>query len=109
MRLTLIPAMLAALTFALTFAWPARAYDGEQYVVCNLNPQGDNFLALRSCPSTKCDLRTKLAPGTFLLTVEPTGQNGWREVIVQDSIQDFDYQGPKGWVHAGYICQIVYP
>ncbi len=86
----------------------ANAYDGEQYVVCNLNPNGDNFLALRSCGSTSCDIIRKLGPGTFVITVDPFEVKGWRAVIVQDNIQDWSYSGVDGWVFAKYICEIRY-
>ena len=86
----------------------ASAYDGEQYVVCNLNPDGDNFLALRSCGSTSCDMIRKLGPGTFLITMEPFEVKGWRAVIVQDDIQDWSYAGVDGWVFAKYICEVRY-
>lgn len=87
----------------------ALAYDGEQYVVCNLNPDGDNFLALRSCGSSSCEMKRTLAPGTFLITMEPVATKGWREVIVQRDIQDWSYDGISGWVYGKYICRIDYP
>lgn len=105
----LILATFAAATLALAFSDQAAAYDGEQFVVCNLNPNGDNFLALRSCGSSKCKMLRKLGPGTYLMTTEPWAENGWREVIVQKNIQDWNYQGPSGWVYGKYICRITYP
>jgi len=93
---------------AVMMAGSAQAYDGEQYVVCNLNPDGDNFLALRTCNSSKCQMTQKLGPGTFVITMEPYEDNGWREVIVQKSIQDWSYAGPSGWVYGKYICEVRY-
>lgn len=84
----------------------AQAYSGEQYVVCNLNPNGDNFLALRQCGSSNCRMLRKLGPGTFIYTMNPTAERGWREVIVQRSIQDHSYKGPSGWVYSKYICEV---
>lgn len=97
---------LAALT-ALA-ATTAQAYDGEQYVVCNLNPDGDNFLALRTCGASSCDMTMKLGPGTFVITMEPYSDNGWRQVIIQRTIQDWSYSGPSGWVYDKYICEVRY-
>ena len=100
----------AALTAAVLVvsAIGALAYDGEQYVVCNLNPDGDNFLALRNCGSTSCKMTMKLGPGTFVITVDPHEVDKWRAVIVQDGIQDWSYSGPSGWVYGKYICEVRY-
>ncbi|WP_424942212.1 hypothetical protein [Aliiroseovarius crassostreae] len=105
----LISATLIAAGVCLSMAGAAAAYDGEQFVVCNLNPDGDNFLALRACGSSDCAMLDKLGPGTFLITMEPSATKGWREVIVQRSIQDWSYDGPSGWVYGKYICRIDYP
>ncbi len=99
----------AAAAVAVAITAPAIwAYSGENYVVCNLNPNGDNFLALRTCGSSKCDMTHKLGPDTFLLSMEPTAENRWREVIVLDGLQDESYSGPSGWVYDKYICEISY-
>ena len=87
---------------------PALAYDGEQYVVCKLNPEGENFLALRACASTSCEILQKLTPGTFVITMEPESADNWREVIVQRGIDDWTYSGPNGWVYDRYICEVSY-
>jgi len=84
------------------------AYSGENFVVCNLNPDGDNFLALRTCGSSKCAMTHKLGPDTFLLTMEPYAEKHWREVIVLNGLQDESYSGPSGWVYDKYICEISY-
>lgn len=86
----------------------ANAYDGEQYVVCNLNPAGDNFLALRTCGATSCKMLRKLGPGTFVTSMEPYETKGWREIIVQSHIEDWSYAGISGWVYGKYICEIRY-
>ncbi len=86
----------------------ASAYSGENFVTCNLDPNGDNFLALRSCGSSKCQMTKKLGPDTFLLTMEPNSVKGWREVIVIKGLQDQSYSGPDGWVYDKYICEINY-
>jgi len=99
--------LIGAATIA-TLATPAAAYDGEQFVVCNLNPAGDNFLALRTCGSSKCQMIAKLGPGTFLITMEPYSEKGWREVIVQRDFQDWSYSGISGWVYDKYTCEVRY-
>ena len=97
------------LAFGLVMAaTTVSAYDGEQYVVCKLNPDGDNFLAFRTCGSTSCKMTQKLAPGTFVISSEPTDIKGWREVIVQNNIQDWSYSGPLGWVYGKYLCEVRY-
>jgi len=98
-------ALAAALAFAGSALW---AYSGEHYVVCKLNPNGDNFLALRTCGSTKCAMTQKLPPDTFLLSMEPWAENHWREVIVLGGLQDESYSGPSGWVYDKYICDVQY-
>lgn len=101
--------LTALATAAAVLAAPAYAYDGEQYVVCNLDPNGDNFLALRTCGSSKCEMLRTLAPGTFLMATEPSATKGWRHVILQRDIQDWNYDGVSGWVYHKYICRIEYP
>jgi hypothetical protein len=98
--------ILFGLIGALALSGAAYGYDGEQYVVCNLNPQGDNFLALRNCGSTKCQMLRTLGPDTFVITLEPYETKGWREVIVQQNSQDWSYSGVKGWVYGKYICKV---
>mgnify|MGYP000159151380 CR=1 FL=1 len=100
--------ILFALTIALGWSGSALAYSGEYFVTCNLNPQGDNFLALRTCGSSKCPMTHKLGPGTFMLSMEPYAVKGWREVIVLRSLQDQSYSGPHGWVYSRYICEVRY-
>lgn len=91
---------------AVAMVGAAEAYDGEQFVVCKLNPKGDNFLALRSCGGTSCNMIRKLGPDTYVVTLEPYATKGWREVIVQEHSQDWSYEGVKGWVYEKYICQV---
>ena len=86
---------------------PAAAYSGEIYTVCRLNPQGDNFLALRDCGSTKCPAIKRLGPGTFLWTLEPYSNGGWRPVTVMRDINDeYPIKGPTGYVFDRYICKV---
>ncbi|MCP5038906.1 MAG: hypothetical protein GY945_15040 [Rhodobacteraceae bacterium] len=102
-----LKAAFAALLLAGS-AGAVQAYDGEQFVVCKLNPNGDNFLALRTCGATSCKMISKLGPGTFVITMEPYETNGWREIIVQSHIEDWSYGGRSGWVYGRYICEVRY-
>ncbi|MDV7142378.1 hypothetical protein R3X27_06755 [Tropicimonas sp. TH_r6] len=81
-----------------------QAYSGEVLVTCGLDPQGDNFLALRSCGASNCPRLGKLGPNTYLHTLEPYAENGWREVIVLDGLADQSFSGPKGWIFEKYAC-----
>ncbi len=105
-RKPLVAKTRAAVAFAMLLcaAGPSHAYSGERLVTCGLNPQGDNFLALRSCGASSCDMLRKLGPNTFLLTLEPYATRGWREVIVLDGPQDDSFTGPTGWVFGKYAC-----
>ena len=88
---------------------PALSYDGELFVVCGLNPYGDNFLSLRSCGSTRCQEILRLGPDTPLRTWEPFSDRGWRQVDVLPYLEaphGGDY--PTGWVFEKYICPIRY-
>ena len=99
---------LAFAVAALVVATAAIAYDGEQYVTCNLDPNGDNWVALKAAPDLGAQRLMKLGPGTFLITTDPYPQGKWRQVIVQRDIQDWSYSGPMGWVYTDYICEVVY-
>lgn len=97
-----------AVLVATLLALPALPYSGETFVTCGLDPNGDNFLALRECASSKCDMIMRLPPDTFVFTMEPDSGQGWREVIVLDGMQDDSFSGPTGWVYDKYICVINY-
>ncbi len=84
----------------------ATAHSGESYVVCNLDPNGDNYLALRACGAPKCELLMKLAPNTGLLAIEPYSGSPWREVTVRSGAQMLPI-GPDGWVYDKYICEVA--
>ena len=99
---------LAVIAAVVVTATAALAYSGEQYVVCNLDPNGDNWLALKAGPDLGSQRLGRLGPGTFLITMEPEPVGKWREVIVQEHIEDWSYTGPKGWVYTDYICEVRY-
>ena len=98
-------ALAAALAI---FAGAALAYDGEHYVTCNLDPNGDNWVALKAAPSLNSKRLMRLGPDTYLVTLDPYPQGKWRQVIVQRDAQAWDYNGPQGWVYTDYICEIRY-
>jgi len=84
----------------------ATAHSGESYVVCNLDPNGGNYLALRACGATKCELLMKLPVHTGLLAIEPYSGNHWREVTVRSGLQMLPI-GPDGWVYDKYLCEVA--
>lgn len=100
---------LSAILLPLASSLPAGAYDGQVYRVCGLNPNGDNYLSLRTCGSTKCREILRLGPGTPLRSWEPWGTRGWRQVDVLPHI-DAAHGGnyASGWVFEKYICEIRY-
>ncbi|SFJ36031.1 hypothetical protein [Celeribacter neptunius] len=99
---------LGLVVVAVLSATPAIPYSGEYFVTCRLDPNGDNFLALRECTGSGCDRIMKLPPDTFLLSMEPDTGSGWRDVIVLKGLQDESYSGPRGWVYDKYICPVIY-
>jgi hypothetical protein len=99
---------MAAVALMLGVLSPALSYDGERYRVCGLNPQGDNYLSLRTCGSTRCAEIARLGPNTYLFTPEPFSQGRWRQVVVMRNYNDM-YPYPvgnrlSGWVYDRYIC-----
>lgn len=102
----LLSSLLIATLLALGASNAALAYSGEYFVTCNLDPYDDNFLALRACGSTRCPEIARLGPDTFMISTEPYGERGWREVIVLRNLQDQSYSGPRGWVYSKYICPV---
>ncbi len=69
---------------------PARA---PRYVVGGLDPNGDNFLALRTAPNGSAAMLRQLPPGTRL---DAGGKSGaWLHVRTED--------GDDGWVSSRYV------
>lgn len=97
--------ILLALAAAVT-ATALWAYSGEEYRVCNLDPNGDNWLALKSAPDLNAQRIAKLGPDTPLLTWEPEPVGKWRQVTVMKSrAQVYDFSDLNGWVYTDYICE----
>jgi hypothetical protein len=88
----------AALLALLTSAAQAVSYD--VYRVCGLDPNGDNFLALRSGPSSNSAMIAKLGPGTELHgNWFPERDGNWMQVYAEDWTLE-------GWVFVRYTCLI---
>lgn len=91
-------ALAVAAFVALAGAMPAQAVSYDIYAVCGLDPNGDNFLALREGPSTNHRLLARLPPGIELAEVRRVGD--WMEVIVlPDWVRE-------GYVFARYTCLV---
>ncbi len=80
----------------------ARAFSVEEATVCRLDPYGDNYLSLRTCPSTRCREIRRLPPRTRLLLLEPAGR--WYQVQLQAYRGDVNYDGIGGFVYGRYVC-----
>ncbi|TLP46041.1 hypothetical protein FDK21_10480 [Cohaesibacter sp. CAU 1516] len=108
-KLAIILAVDIALATGITVSAPvAVAYDGEDYVTCRLDPNGDNYLSLRSCGATHCVEIMRLGPETPLRSFEPSGTAGWREVQVLPYLFAPHDAYPSGWVFERYICKVQY-
>lgn len=89
--------LAGAIVVCLT-APPAFGVSADIHVVCKLDPNGDNFLALRERPDTRSRMVMKLPPGVRL---EEWGRSGaWMEVDVLIDGR------PSGYVYAAYTCLV---
>ncbi|MEM9278469.1 MAG: SH3 domain-containing protein [Pseudomonadota bacterium] len=82
--------------------------------VANLNPEGDNFLAVRSGPGTGSAMIDKIFKGDKVWVFNLDGDwmgivYGVEEVSCPPVESPREYQGPgkKGWVFGKYIKQIA--
>ncbi|TDQ60505.1 hypothetical protein ATL17_3394 [Maritalea mobilis] len=101
--------LLAIFAFCIVLfsAGSAFAYSGELFRVCGLNPAGDNYLSLRECGNSNCKEVTRLGPGTYLWTMEPFDEQGWRQVVPMYGVADMFSGDPDvGFVFARYICRV---
>ena len=93
---------------------------GTYAVVANLDPEGDNFLSVRSTPSMEADELDRLDPGTGVSVCD--GDNGFSAVVYPAPGQELaecgtgspvaaaqDYDGPcrSGWVADAYLEMIA--
>ena len=93
-----ILSLLFGLALTLVFVVPAQAYAPDVFSVCGLDPNGDNFLALRAGPGSSHAMLARLGPGTVVMDWERRGN--WYRVSVGD------VNGTEGWVYAAYLCLI---
>lgn len=64
--------------------------------VCNLNPNGDNFLSLRVAPGPNNKELKQLGPNTVLQRLEGPRRVSWYRVRGD---------GFEGWVHGNWLCE----
>lgn len=81
-------ALTAGVLLFLAGSWSARA----DYVA-GLNPQGDNYLSLRSGPGAGYEELLRMGPDTIVTVIERRGD--WRRVELED--------GTVGWAFGRYI------
>ena len=93
--------LLTAAALGLFSGAMARAWDGEWFRVCRLNPRGDNYLSLRTCPSTRCREIFQMGPGTRLEALDPYVVRGWRHVKIEPHQPG---AGMEGWAFGRYLC-----
>ncbi|QIE56427.1 SH3 domain-containing protein [Pikeienuella piscinae] len=72
---------------------PQAPAPASLHYVDGLDPQGDNFLALRSAPAGRGGRIDKMAPGTELEVLDRDG--AWARVRLRD--------GREGWAHSNWI------
>ena len=84
-----ISAFLSVISTVLLAQSPASAS-----YVCGLNPNGDNYLSMRSGPSSRSRELLRLAPGTYLEIQAARGS--WYKVVANGSY--------VGWVFSQYVC-----
>jgi hypothetical protein len=65
----------------------------KRYFVSGLDPNGDNWLALKSGPDLKATRLRKLPPDTPLTLLSRNGE--WMRVLLDD--------GQEGWVYSKYV------
>ncbi len=84
----------------------AQAYDGEFFRVCRLNPRGDNYLSLRTCPSVRCREIFRMGPGTYVRSIYPEPRRGWWEIEIMPRQRG---AGLTGWAFGRYLCTAPAP
>ncbi|WP_038033693.1 SH3 domain-containing protein [Thermopetrobacter sp. TC1] len=94
-------AALAAMGISLFAATAVQAYDGEYFEVCRLDPYGDNYLSLRTCPSTRCREIFRMGPGTQVVSINPDPVRGWWEIEILTG----PGEGMRGWAFGRYLCR----
>ncbi len=93
--------LLAGMGAAMAGAVSAHAYDGEYFRVCRLNPYGDNYLSLRTCPSTRCREIFRMGPGVEVRSINPYTRRGWWNIEI---LPGYRGAGLTGWAYGRYLC-----
>ena len=102
----------------MALAGGANAYSGEDYVVCNLDPNGDNFLAVRASTNAGAYELDRLGPGQGVHMCDSDGD--WIGIVYDKSgeldcgtdtpvAEERDYEGPceSGWVSKRYVTLLA--
>ena len=82
------------------------AYPGMAYEVCGLDPNGDNFLALRAGPGSGYGMIMQLGPRS-IVEGRANQSGGWLMVVVEYAngyryLRDL----PSGYVYTDYLCPV---
>ena len=81
-------------TIAITAALALSAQTARAEYVCNLNPYGDNFLSLRTGPSSRYPEIMRMGANTVVIPLRASGD--WYNVRLLN--------GTVGWAYDQYIC-----
>ncbi|MDO8769511.1 MAG: SH3 domain-containing protein [Burkholderiaceae bacterium] len=74
---------------------PNQPLNNSIYRVCNLDGNGEKFLALKDGPNASSERVAKMTEGTELSMLEKNGD--WYQVKMAD--------GRTGWAHSKWLCQ----
>nr|WP_138976402.1 SH3 domain-containing protein [Microbulbifer agarilyticus] len=83
----------------------ATAYSGDHYRVCNLDPQGENFLALREAPMATSRLVMRLPSGYDVEVRGPRKNGRWFPVATVDEKGSLI----EGYVFDAFVCPVGKP
>jgi hypothetical protein len=81
--------------FAIALTLAASTVAARADFVCGLNPYGDNYLSLRTGPSTRNAEIARLGPNTVLGILG--SRSGWLRVSTRNY--------GSGWVASRYVCR----
>ncbi|QFU07738.1 hypothetical protein PARPLA_02024 [Rhodobacteraceae bacterium THAF1] len=91
----------------LLFVPQVHAYSGDGYRVCRLDPNGDNFLALRAGPGTGYQMIMQLPPETVVESRGSATNGKWLPVVVEYTPQQTYLRNlPNGYVWGDYLCRL---
>lgn len=90
-----LPEVQASITQNAIQSNSTASMTSQSHRVCNLDPNGDNFLALKEAPKASSLTLLKMTDGTILFILEK--QDPWYQVKMTN--------GKIGWAHSKWICQ----